>query len=56
MASSQPATLPVQQTAANAKMWFWISFGMWMVGFVAYMGLIVLGAVMGALEEQGGNF
>ena len=39
-------------SAKNAKMWFWIAFGLGLTASVLYFGLIILGGIMSALEKQ----
>lgn len=38
------------QASSQAKMWCWISLGLWAVGAVLYVGLIILGALAGGMN------
>ncbi len=42
-----------RQSAGNAKMWFWISFGLGLAGMAVYFIFGVLGAIMGLQQQQG---
>ncbi len=41
-----------QQSANNAKMWFWIAFGLGIAFQVLYFGMVILGGGLAALQEQ----
>jgi hypothetical protein len=40
-----------QKSSSSAKMWTWIAFGCGLVGTILYLGLVILGALSGALQQ-----
>lgn len=41
-----------RQSADKAKMWFWIAFGLGLAFQILYVGLMVLGGGIAAMQEQ----
>ena len=40
-----------QQAANNAKVWFWVSFGIGIIPWILYGGLMIIGLIAGALDR-----